>query len=35
MDIPNSLRRFLRHREPGAPLARDFYTDDKIFALDL
>jgi Rieske 2Fe-2S family protein len=35
MAIPTNLPRLLRHREPGAPLARDFYTDDAIFALDM
>jgi glycine betaine catabolism A len=35
IDMPTDLQHLLRHRAPGAPLARDFYTDDAIFALDM
>ncbi|MBS0377132.1 MAG: aromatic ring-hydroxylating dioxygenase subunit alpha [Proteobacteria bacterium] len=35
MEISSYLRHLLRHREPGAPLAREFYTDEAIFALDM
>jgi Rieske 2Fe-2S family protein len=35
MAISTYLRRLLRHREPGAPLPREFYTDEAVFALDM
>src|SRR5262249_20789697 len=35
MAISNYLSRLLRYREPGAPLSREFYIDEAIFALDM
>jgi len=35
MDLTPNLQRLLRQRQPGAPLPREFYTDEALYAADL